>query len=60
MYIGNSEFIHCAGMVRVNSLDSTRSNFSRGRRDTFLGVRRIAGAESGKGAQRLSEHRWYR
>ncbi|MDY0100174.1 MAG: C40 family peptidase [Bacteroidales bacterium] len=60
MYIGNSEFIHCAGMVRVNSLDSTRSNFSRGRRDTFLGVRRIAGAESGKGAQRISEHSWYR
>ncbi|MGI6338852.1 MAG: NlpC/P60 family protein [Bacteroidales bacterium] len=60
MYIGDSEYIHCAGMVRVNSLDSTRGNFSRSRLDTFLGARRIAGTESGRGTQRVSEHNWYR
>ena len=60
MYIGNSEFIHCSGMVKVNSLDSTRSNFTRSRRDTFLGVRRITGAEKARGIQTVSDHKWYR
>ncbi len=60
MYIGDTEFIHCSGMVKVNSLDSTRVNFSRSRRDTFLGVRRIIGAPYGKGIQPVLDHEWYR
>ncbi len=60
MYIGGSEFIHCSGMVRINSLDSTRANFSRFRRDSFLGVRRIIGAEYGKGIQPVLDHGWYK
>ncbi len=60
MYIGDTEFIHASGMVKVNSLDSSRSNFSRGRRDSFLGVRRIIGAEPGKGLQLISNHDWYK
>jgi hypothetical protein len=60
MYIGDTEFIHCSGMVKVNSLDSTRANFSRLRRDSFLGVRRIIGAEFGKGIRPLLDHEWYK
>ena len=60
MYIGDSEFIHCSGMVRINSLDSTRANFSRFRRDSFLGVRRIIGVEYGRGIQPVLDHRWYK
>jgi cell wall-associated NlpC family hydrolase len=60
MYIGDSEFIHCSGMVRINSFDSTRANFSRFRRDSFLGVRRIIGAEYGKGIQPVLDHGWYK
>ena len=59
MYIGNGEFIHCSGMVKINSLDSTRANFSRSRRDTYLGARRIIGAPAGKGAMPVSDHGWY-
>lgn len=59
MYIGDTEFIHCAGMVRINSLDSTRVNFSRPRRDSFIGVRRIIGAPYGKGIQPVPDHEWY-
>jgi hypothetical protein len=59
MYIGNKEFIHCSGMVKINSLDSTRSNFSRLRRDSFIGVRRIIGAKYGPGIQPVLEHGWY-
>ncbi|MGM0667015.1 MAG: NlpC/P60 family protein [Bacteroidota bacterium] len=59
MYTGDNEFIHASGRVKVNSLDSTRSNFSKGRRDSFLGVRRIIGAEPGEGIQYISAHPWY-
>jgi gamma-D-glutamyl-L-lysine dipeptidyl-peptidase len=60
MYIGDTEFIHCSGMVRINSLDSTRANFSRFRRDSFLGVRRVIGAGYGKGIQPVLGHNWYK
>ncbi len=60
MYIGDTEFIHCSGMVRINSLDSTRANFSRFRRDSFLGVRRIIGAKYGKGIQPVLDNIWYK
>jgi hypothetical protein len=60
MYIGDTEFIHCSGMVRINSLDSTRVNFSRSRRDSFLGIRRIIGAPYGKGIQPVLNHDWYK
>ena len=60
MYIGDTEFIHCSGMVRINSLDSTRANFSRSRRDTFIGVRRIIGAPDGNGIQPVRDHSWYK
>jgi SH3-like domain-containing protein len=60
MYIGNTEFIHCSGMVKINSLDSTKENFSRLRRDSFLGVRRIIGAPDGNGIQPFPDHGWYR
>jgi len=59
MYIDNTEFIHASGMVKINSLDSTRSNFSRGRRGSFLGARRIIGAEGEQGLQAVSKHPWY-
>jgi hypothetical protein len=59
MYIGDKEFIHCYGMVRVNSLDSTRANFSRIRRDSFLGVRRIIGTGYGEGIRPVLDHNWY-
>jgi len=60
MYIGDTEFIHCSGMVRINSLDSARANFSRSRRDSFIGVRRIIGAGYGPGIQQISDHEWYK
>jgi len=60
MYIGDTEFIHSSGMVKINSLDSTRTNFSRLRRDSFIGVRRIIGAPYGKGIQPILDHGWYK
>jgi SH3-like domain-containing protein len=59
IYIGNTEFIHCSGMVRINSLDSTRANFSRYRRNTFLGSGKLTGLAPGPGRQAISQHPWY-
>jgi len=59
MYIGDTEFIQEAGMVRINSLDSTRKNFSRYRSDSFLAARRIIEAPTGRGIQPVINHPWY-
>ena len=59
MYIGDTEVIHSSGMVRINSLDSTRTNFSKYLKDSMMGVRRIIGTESGKGVERIVNHNWY-
>ncbi|MGE5401436.1 MAG: NlpC/P60 family protein [Ignavibacteriales bacterium] len=41
MYIGNGEFIHSSGRVRINSLDKTKDNFSSYRFSSFLRARRV-------------------
>ncbi|MGQ9620944.1 MAG: C40 family peptidase [Bacteroidales bacterium] len=59
MYIGNKEYIHSSGMVRINSFDSTKTNFSRYRYNTFLGAGRIIGAYPAEGSQTIEGHSWY-
>ena len=59
IYKGDSEFIHSAGMVRVNSLDSTRTNFSSYRKNTLLSARRIIGSEGTDGIIAVKDHSWY-
>lgn len=41
IYLGNLEFIHASGRVRINSLDRTKSNFAEGRLKTFIKAKRI-------------------
>jgi len=57
MYIGGSEFIHCSGMVRVNSLDSTRTNFKPYYLTNLLHVKRIIGGETAPSS--FYTHPWY-
>ncbi|HSO77758.1 MAG TPA: C40 family peptidase, partial [Bacteroidales bacterium] len=59
MYIGDTEVIHSPGIIRVNSLDSTRTNYSEYLKSTLQGARRIIGETSGRGLERVSEHNWY-
>ncbi|MBI9065334.1 MAG: C40 family peptidase [Marinilabiliaceae bacterium] len=59
MYIGNSEYIHEAGRVKVNSLDSTRTNYNRYRKATLLGARRYIGEPSQQGIRAIHDHPWY-
>jgi gamma-D-glutamyl-L-lysine dipeptidyl-peptidase len=60
MYIGNTEVIHSSGMVRINSLDSTRANYSSYLGKGLRGARRIIGTESARGNEKVALHNWYR
>jgi cell wall-associated NlpC family hydrolase len=47
MWIGNYEFIHSSGRVRVSSFDSTAPNFDSYNLDRYLRTKRILGSDVG-------------
>ena len=59
IYKGNSEFIHASGRVMVNSLDSTRSNYSSYRKSSLLSARRTIGSQGSHGIVAVKDHNWY-
>jgi cell wall-associated NlpC family hydrolase len=59
MYIGDTEFIHSSRLVRINSFDSTRTNYNASLLEILQGARRVTGFTEGKGLQRVSQHNWY-
>jgi len=59
IYKGDSEFIHSAGRVMVNSLDSTHSNYSSYRKNSLLLARRIIGSHGSEGIVYIKDHNWY-
>lgn len=59
IYKRDSEFIHSAGRVLVNSLDSTCSNYSSYRKNSLLSARRIIGYQSSHGIVSVKDHNWY-
>lgn len=59
MYTGDTEVIHSSGMVRINSLDPERNNFSSYLKQTMMGARRVIGFSGQPGIQLISEHPWY-
>ncbi|MDM8002999.1 MAG: C40 family peptidase, partial [Bacteroidota bacterium] len=59
MYIGDTEFMHSSGMVKINSFDSTRTNYSAYLLEILQGARRVTSFTEGKGLERVSQHTWY-
>ncbi|MDR2886850.1 MAG: C40 family peptidase, partial [Bacteroidales bacterium] len=59
IYKGNGEYIHSSGMVRVNSLDTARADFSNTRRSSLLLARRIIGNVSTEGITAVKNHQLY-
>ncbi len=59
LYLSDSEFIHSAGRVKINSLDSTKANYSSYRDHTLISVRRISGGEKFPGIMPVVRHPWY-
>ena len=47
MWIGNNQFIHSSGMVKVSSFDKNYSNYDSHNASRYLRARRILGSEKG-------------
>ena len=60
MYIGDTEFIHASGKVRINSMDSSRDNFIQEYVPRFVRAIRIKGEIDGKGIETFSENEFYK
>jgi SH3-like domain-containing protein len=59
IYIGNKEYINSSGMVKINSLDSTQTNYRTYRLNSLLSAKRIIGATDDLGIVAISKHPWY-
>jgi gamma-D-glutamyl-L-lysine dipeptidyl-peptidase len=59
IYIGNKEYINSSGMVKINGLDSAKSNYRSYRLNLFLSARRVIGAAGDMGIVAISTHPWY-
>jgi gamma-D-glutamyl-L-lysine dipeptidyl-peptidase len=46
MWLGNGEFIHASGMVKVNSLDPKAPNYNEYERGRFLRAKRLLGSKT--------------
>jgi gamma-D-glutamyl-L-lysine dipeptidyl-peptidase len=55
IYIGDNDFIHSSGRVRVNSLDEKKENFSAYRYNTLLRAKRIINAKNTEGVIKLKD-----
>jgi SH3-like domain-containing protein len=58
IYLGNNDYINSSGRVMINSLDSTKENFSK-RIKALLEVKRIIGSPVDDGIVEVSKHSWY-
>lgn len=58
IYRGETEYIHSSGRVMINSLDSTRNNYSPYRRSTLRKALRIIGSDDA-GVVQIRKHPWY-
>jgi len=59
IYMGNGEFIQSAGMVKINSLVPTATNYDQGQSTTLVGARRILTAIGKPEITRVDHHDWY-
>ncbi len=59
MYIGNSEYIHSAGHVQINSLEKTHEKYSDYRATSLQSSSRIIGSVGDDGIISVKDHPWY-
>ncbi len=59
IYIGNNEFIHSAGRVKINSLDSTKTNYDKANTNRFIRAARVIGAVDTKGIWSIQKNPMY-
>ena len=60
IYIGDGDFIHAAGRVRINSLNPTKSYYSKYRDNSFIRAKRILSPVGKNGIERILENSFYK
>ncbi len=60
MYIGNLEYIHEAGRVKINSLDEKAKNYNSFRASSLQKVKRIIGSKDTAGISDLHNNEFYK
>ncbi|MBU1677501.1 MAG: C40 family peptidase [Bacteroidetes bacterium] len=59
IYIGNMDYIHASGSVKVNSLDKSKDNFSEYRLKSFIRAKRILNSIDKNGISTLKSNLFY-
>ncbi len=59
MYIGDTEFIHASGRVRINSIDSRRENFIPSYVNRFVKAIRVLGETDNEGIEQIRNNAFY-
>lgn len=59
IYIGDYEFIHASGRVKINSLNKEAPNYSKGREESLSKARRIVNSLGEKGISPFKENKYY-
>lgn len=59
IYLGNNEYIHSAGRVRINSFDKSQPHFNQYRYNSVLKGRRILSSLEKNGVYLLKNHKSY-
>ena len=60
IYIGNKEFIHASGYVRISSLDPNQPNYDEDNTREFIHASRIIGAVGSEGIWKIDDNPLYR
>lgn len=60
IYLGDDEFIHASGRVRINSFNKSKANFSKHRLSTFIRAKRIVTSVGQNGVQQISSNPYYK
>ena len=58
IYMGNGNFIHSSGMVRINSIDPNDPKYVKSRK--IVAARRIINSINSEGIVRVKDHPWYK
>jgi gamma-D-glutamyl-L-lysine dipeptidyl-peptidase len=60
IYIGDGDFIHAAGRVRINSLNPSKSYYSKYRDNSFIRAKRILSSVGKDGIEKILDNNFYK
>ncbi|MCK9426818.1 MAG: C40 family peptidase [Ignavibacteriaceae bacterium] len=60
IYLGDNDFIHASGRVRINSFERSKNSFSKHRLNTFICAKRIVTSLNQNGIQSIESNPFYK